>query len=386
MILDPRLKEWATPTQAERIDAVNEHGSHRKAAKALGVAHNAIDQSIQGVKKKAALAGYAPESKMVHAVPSPFMVKGVSTYFDADGNVKGQWVKSKIDAEQLEAAMREAVDAMMSEVPRAAPIENPAKCIAELCNLYTITDYHIGMRAWAPETGADWDLDIAERMLIAAFTHSVKSAPKAAIGVVNQLGDFLHFDSLSPVTPASGHLLDADSRYSKVVRTATRVLRLVIDLALKHHEQVIVVMAEGNHDTASSVWLRHIFSLLYENEPRVKVIDSESPFYAYQHGATMLAFHHGHLVKKPQMPLLFATRYPQMWGNTTKRYCHTGHMHHVDEKEHPGMKVIQHATLAAPDSYANRNGFDSEREITTITYHSKFGQVARNTVCPEMLT
>lgn len=385
-MIDPRLKEWATPKQAEYLDAANEHGSARKAAAKLGVSRNSIDQALRAVKKKAALAGYSPEHRMVHAVPSPFMVKGVSTMYDQDGNVRAQWVKSRLDGEQLEAAILAAVDALKEDIPRYPAIDNPTKCIADLCNLYTITDYHIGMRAWAPETGADWDLDIAEQMLIAAFTHSVKSAPRAAIGVVNQLGDFLHFDSLSPVTPTSGHLLDADSRYSKVVRTATRVLRLVIDLALKHHEQVIVVMAEGNHDTASSVWLRHLFSLLYENEPRVKVIDSESPFYAYQHGNTMLAFHHGHTVKKPQMPLLFATRYPQMWGSTTKRYCHTGHMHHVDEKEHPGMKVIQHATLAAPDAYASRNGFDSEREITTITYHSKFGQVARTTVCPEMLT
>jgi len=323
---------------------------------------------------------------MVHAVPDPFIVKGVSTMYDKDGNVCAQWVKSRLDDEKLQAAIRESIDAMMTETPRAKPVASPTKCVAELCNLYTITDYHIGMKSWAPETGADWDLDIAERMLVDAFTHAVKTSPKAAIGLVTQLGDFMHFDSLMPVTPTSGHLLDADSRYSKVVRTATRVLRLVIDLALAHHERVIVVMAEGNHDTASSVWLRHIFSLLYENEPRVKVIDSESPFYAYQHGNTMLAFHHGHLVKKPQIPLLFATRYPQMWGNTTKRYCHTGHMHHVDEKEHPGMKVIQHATLAAPDAYASRNGYDSEREITTITYHAKFGQVARNTVCPEMLT
>lgn len=386
MQIDPRLKEWATPKQAEYIDAVNQHGSNRKAATALKVARNSVDESIRAVKKKAAAAGYAPEAKMYHAVPAPFMVKGVSTMYDADGNVRAQWVKSKLDNAQVEAAMREAVDALMQEVPRAKPAASPKSVMAELCNLYTITDYHVGMRAWAPETGADWDLDIAEDVLVKAFTQAIASSPKAAVAVVNQLGDFLHFDSLMPVTPASGHLLDADSRYSKVVRVATKLLRVVIDLALANHERVIVLMAEGNHDTASSVWLRHLFSLLYENEPRVQVIDSEFPYYVHQHGSTMLAFHHGHLAKNAQLPLIFAAQFPQVWGSTTKRYVHVGHWHHVEEKEHAGMKVVQHATLAAADAYASRHGYLSEREITTITYHSKYGQVARTTVCPEMLT
>jgi hypothetical protein len=48
------------------------------------------------------------------------------------------------------------------------------------------------------------------------------------------------------------------------------------------------------------------------------------------------------------------------------------------------MTVIQHPTLAARDAYAARGGWLSERSATAITYHDKFGQVARNTVVPEM--
>jgi hypothetical protein len=87
------------------------------------------------------------------------------------------------------------------------------------------------------------------------------------------------------------------------------------------HEKVVVLMAEGNHDMASSVWLRVMFRALYENEPRVEVIDSELPYYCHQHGKTMLAFHHGHLKKNDQLPLLFASQYPEVWGATTKRYA-----------------------------------------------------------------
>lgn len=385
MKIDPRLKQWATPTQAKYIDAVNEHGSNRKAAKVLGVGPSSIDRSLNSLRRHAAKQGYAPEADMVHAVPEPFVVKGTSTLYDDDGNVKLQWVKSTLDQQKVEEAMRAAVAALAEDIERAPPKPPPRHTIAALCNLYTITDYHVGMRSWKPETGADWDLKIAEDTLVSAFTQLVDSSPKARIGFVNQLGDFLHFDALAPLTPTSGHQLDADGRYSHVVRTATRLLRFVVDLALRRHESVIVNIAEGNHDLASSVWLRHLFALLYEKEPRVTVLQGENPYYAYQHGKTMLAFHHGHLAKNDRLPLLFAARYPQMWGETSKRYVHVGHWHHVEEKEHAGMKVVQHATLAAADAYATRHGYLSEREITSVTYHEKFGQVARSTVCPEML-
>jgi hypothetical protein len=213
----------------------------------------------------------------------------------------------------------------------------------------------------------------------------VNAAPAAKVGIVAQLGDFLHSDGLAAVTPTSGHLLDQDGRFPKVVQAAIRILRRVVELALAKHETVVVLMAEGNHDLASSVWLRAMFQALYEHEPRVQVIDSELPYYVYQHGQTMLAWHHGHLKKNDDLPILFASQFPKIWGNTVKRYAHCGHRHHVEEKEHSGITVIQHSTLAARDAYASRGGWMSERQCTAITYHADFGQVARNTVTPEMI-
>ena len=141
----------------------------------------------------------------------------------------------------------------------------------------------------------------------------------------------------------------------------------------------MLLIAEGNHDTAGAVWLRQMFVLLYEREPRVSVIDSEVPYYLHRHGDTMIGWHHGHLKKPEQLPGLFAAMFPRDWGNTTKRYIHVGHLHHVHEKEHSGVTVIQHPTLAA------RGGWISERQVTAITYSARFGEVARNTVTPEML-
>lgn len=384
-MIDPQLYSYATQRQLEYLEAIDKHGTATKASKALGVNRRVVERGLQAVQRKAAQQGYSPDHDMTKTVPFGFKVKGVSTYYDEDGKPKAQWVKSAVDAKAQEAMMKAAFDAMSEDLPRLAPVKAPKHTQDHLATLYTFTDSHVGMLAWGQETGADWDLEIAEKTLVGCFDAMVKAAPAAKTAVVCQLGDFLHQDSIEALTPTSGHLLDSDGRFTKVVATAIRILRRIVDMALVKHEKVVVVMAEGNHDISSSIWLRVMFKALYENEPRVEVIDSVLPYYVYQHGNTMLAFHHGHLKKNEGLPLLFAAQYPKVWGGTTKRYAHTGHRHHVEEKEHSGMIVIQHPTLAARDAYAARGGWIAERQVRAISYHVEHGEVARNTILPEML-
>lgn len=385
MTIDDALKEWASERQAEFIDAINAHGSMRLAAKALGISHQSITRSMRRLKASSARSGYAPDHDMKNPAPAGFLVSGVSTYYGKDGKPSGQWVKTAIDRETQIELLREAVAAMIEDITPAQPVKSAGACVDSLATVYTLTDSHVGALCWHQEGGADWDLKIAEETLSRCFGYLVDSAPSARVGVIAQLGDFLHQDGLSPVTPLHGHVLDADSRFAKTVRVAIKTLRYAVDCALRKHESVVVLMAEGNHDMASSVWLRAMFSALYENEPRVTVIDSPLPYYAYQHGETMIAWHHGHLKKNDQLPMLFASQFSRMWGDTRKRYAHTGHRHHAEEKEHSGMTVIQHPTLAARDAYAARGGWISERAATAITYHDLHGQVSRVTVTPEMV-
>jgi len=49
-----KLKEWATPRQAEYIDAVAKYGSNQKAARALGVSRRTVDRGIAAVMEQAA--------------------------------------------------------------------------------------------------------------------------------------------------------------------------------------------------------------------------------------------------------------------------------------------------------------------------------------------
>jgi hypothetical protein len=319
-------------------------------------------------------------------IRSPFIVTGRTTLTNLQtGEQVLQWERESLDREREREAIDAAYAALAAKLPRAARAAPPRTCKAHLCTLYSYFDYHVGMLAWNREGGDDWDLNISEDTLHSSFSTVVAQSPDSEKAIVCIGGDWVHTDGLLPLTPASKHLLDADGRFSKIVAVAIRGIRHLVQRALEKHPIVELIVMEGNHDEAGSVWLRHMLAALYENEPRLTVNDSELPFYVSQWGEVMLGFHHGHKVKNEQLPLLFAAQFPKMWGETTKRAIHCGHRHHVDEKEYNGVTVVQHPTLAARDAYAARGGWIAERAVQAITYHAKFGQVGRVYVTPEML-
>jgi hypothetical protein len=324
--------------------------------------------------------------KAYREIRSPFIVTGRSTLRNLQtGEDVMVWEKESLDKEREESARQAAFDALASTLPRELPRIGPSLFNADLATVYTLTDAHIGMLAWAREGGEDWDLTIAERVIVGCFAEAIRSAPDSELAIFNQLGDALHYDGLTAVTPTSGHILDADSRFTKMVEVAVRILRRIVGMLLDKHSRVHVIMAEGNHDMASSVWLRTMFKALYELEPRVTVDDSALPYYCYEHGQTMLAFHHSHIKKLDQLRSHIAAQFSEAWGRTRKRYIHTGDKHHSAEKDEMGAKLIQHPTLAARDAYAARGGWHSERYMSAITYHTRFGEVGRVTVSPDML-
>jgi hypothetical protein len=368
----------------DALRLVSEYGSITEAARVVGMNRETLQSRVNRARNAMAQGTLDPD--IADRVPEGHRVKGVSTLYNQDGEIKAQWVKTDVDSQRVAEAREAAIKALAADIPRVAPLPAPAQSLDDLLALYTLTDGHVGMLAWHREGGENWDLQIAEDTIVGCFAETIRQMPAASQAVLNQLGDLLHFDGLNAVTPTSGHILDADGRFTKIVESAVRILRRIIDMLLAKHERVHILMAEGNHDMASSVWLRTMFKALYENEPRITVDDSALPYYAYQWGEVMLAFHHSHLKRNfGDLRAHMAAQFSQMWGATRKRYCHTGDKHHASEKDEMGMHIIQHPTLAARDAYAARGGWHSERNMSGISYHKRFGQVGRVTVCPEML-
>jgi hypothetical protein len=383
--IDAELYKYCTPRQKQILEAIELHGGAKAASIAMGINVGGASDAYIAVKKKAALQGYAPDNDFTRPVPDGYVAKGVSTYYNAEGKPSGQWVKASMSHQALVDAIRETIDGFKDDIPPSSVIVAPDASEEHLCNLYTFTDYHLGMLAWHKEGGSDWNISIAEQTIIAALAKMIDQSPKAHTAVINIQGDFLHTDGKTPVTPASKHVLDADSRFPKIRRAAIRIIRSLVTMSLLRHQEVHLIIAEGNHDEESAGWLADLFSVHYEDEPRVTVNDSVLPFYVLEWGNTMLGIHHGHKVKNESLPLLFAAQFPQEWGRTTRREIHCGHRHHRDEKEYNGVTVVQHPTLAARDAYAARGGWIADRAAWAITYHKKYGAVGRVMVTTEML-
>lgn len=341
-------------------------------------------RTVQKHKARLARQGWSPEHDLHHQVPDGFHLKGASTLYK-DGQPVLQWVKSSIDHERQAVLMREACEAMAEDLPKAAKAPGPIATLPQLMAVYPIGDAHVGMRAWGEEAGQDWDLAIAERVQCGAMAALVEMAPKAEQAVIINLGDWFHADNIQGMTSRSGHILDLDGRYAKMIRVGVKVMRQCISSALSRHRQVRVINVIGNHDDTGAIWLSIALNHIYEDEPRVSVETSPSAFMYFEHGRVLVGCHHGHTCKSEKLPGVMAADMPEAWGRTKHRYWYLGHVHHQSVKEYAGVTVESFNTLAAKDAYAAWNGYRAAQNMKCIVLHKEHGEVARHTVNPDML-
>ncbi len=388
VILDERLKEHATPRQWEIMEAHARLGT-MAAANELETDSRYIRRTIKKVKDRAAKRGYSPDHDMIHAVPAGFMANGVSTHY-VDGELRSQWVKSKIDTDWQDELFRAAIEGLTETIKPAKPIKAPGQTLENLMVCYPVGDHHFGMLAHHEENNqADYDLKIGEALLIGAMDHLVDITKGCGRAAIILLGDFFHHDGQG-VTPTSGNVLDVDGRASKMVRAAMKCARYMIDAALRHHGAVDVVIEIGNHDLYSSIFLMEALAAVYEKEPRVSIDTSPAHYHYLTHGACLIGTHHGHGAKMEQLPLIMAADRPKEWGETKYRYWYTGHIHNkkglqMAVTEEGGCLAESFRILPPSDAWAANKGYRAGRDMKAIVLHKQFGEVARHTVNPAML-
>ena len=110
---------------------------------------------------------------------------------------------------------------------------------------------------------------------------------------------------------------------------------------------------------------------MFEDNPRVEIIVSPLPYYAYQHGEVMLGFHHGHKKNVKGMPDTFAGQFREMYGKTKQTYLHCGHLHNRHLEEFSSAIVERHSTVSSRDAHASHGGWNSQRSMQAITYHKE---------------
>ena len=323
--------------------------------------------------------GGIPNAPIV-ASPEGFDVRRVSTNYDGDGNIRQQWVSVDKDREETIDQLKEAVAALLEPCEGLSlSIPAPVDTTDDLMVVYPIADLHFGMHADKAETGADYNMDIAEKDLLAAMTELVQSAPPTKTCLIANLGDLFHTDTVLNKTMQSGHILDVDGRWPNIVQRGTKVYRDLINLALQKHERVVVKSSLGNHDLHSSLWLAMLMAAYFQNNDRVEIELPISHFSYYKYGKNLIGITHG-TVKGDRLPLIMATDKSVEWGDSVYRVWFTGHTHHTASKEHPGCTVETLPALASKDSWTSSSGYRSNRSMQAIVLTFTGGEHGRRTV------
>ncbi len=425
------LLPYATPIEALWIkEAIKAGGNLAHAAKALALPSGQGRAALHCCRARAAKRGFAPEygwnppeprQEPAGALPEGFELGALTDQIGADGQRQRAW--NKVRRERAPAApppegflprkitiatsggqeaMRWASYAPDEERRIAATLAawerhaalyaglagtstppDPATLDEDLIAVLPIGDPHIGLLAWAPESGAHQDLAIVCRELLACVTQVIHDLPACPEIIIGNLGDALHAQDGSNKTPGHGNPLDVDGRYAKVLDAAHVVFRGIVDAALRKYGRVRFRNLPGNHDPRVAVELMMWLRAVYERDPRVDIPDAYAAHQYDRHGKVLIGWHHGDRNKKGELPAIMAHDHDGAgtgwWGETHEHVWHVGHEHHTTVLETPACLVHVHNTIVGRDAY-HAGRYRAKRMIEGYAYHREHGLHSSHTV------
>lgn len=367
---------YSDETLQQTVEAFSKAGTKAGGARLLGLPTSTFKDRLKAATQRGVTGPFKGR------VGEGFMVTGATTLYDAQtGEAKLQWVREK-----AEENLTDLIDSLtrtfeqyegMAETPDQ---EEPSE--ADWLTVYPLADLHLGMYSWQDETGADFDLEIASKLVKDTVAELVMRSPASEVALLLNLGDFFHADSVENRTRRSGNILDVDTRWAKVLDLGVEIMIDLITLALRKHERVIVRNLQGNHDEHSALALSIALKAYYKGHERVIIDASPNPFFFYEHGKVLIGATHGDKAKPAGLVNIMAAKKAEAWGRTKYRYAYLGHVHqkNLGGGDMYGATWETFQTLAPKDAWANSMGFTAGRSMQSITHDLEKGEIVRLTV------
>lgn len=372
-----------TPTQERALAAYREHGSYGKAAAALGLDKAGVQRTV-----KRALAAQSAEADMDPGIRAAMSEVGLSdplalshawikTQDPDTGRGVSAFVKVKppeTEPEDIAEALSEALETHRGACPE---IRQPDHVDEDLATFYPRTDLHIGQMSWEPETGQNWDLRRATEEIGDAASQLVGCSPPSHTAIIAGMGDHYHADDQSNRTPTSGHALDVDGRYYKVLTAGAWLDIAMIKLALQKHQHVEYNVMRGNHDPHAADALRLAVSMFFDNHPRVTIHQCPADRWYFKWGRNLIGTAHGHRLKiKDAAPVMLSEQRHKM-ADVDWMVFYLGHFHHREELYQHGVMARRLGAPPAQDAYAAGGPWAPDRLMESFTYHKTRGEIAR---------
>lgn len=256
-----------------------------------------------------------------------------------------------------------------------------AKFLLELA----LFDVHIGKLAVQEESGEDYNIEIAVERYNKAVLDLISRVDRNTIDrILLPIGnDFIHVDSKRNTTTA-GTPQDCSGRYTTMVTTAKKLLIDTIN-KLASIAPVDVVVIHGNHDTHTMFAIGEVISAYYRSDNRVTVDNSPTQRKYYAYHSTALQFTHGNEEKHNDLPLIFASEKPQLWGLSKHRYCQLGHYHKSKKMSYVGVDSLNGVeiqiipSLSGADAWHMSKGYISNKQAKAFLFDKENGLISEFT-------
>lgn len=251
-----------------------------------------------------------------------------------------------------------------------------------------LMDIHLAKLGWEPEVGGNYDLRIAKKRMRLAAEHGIRELKgKKVERTLFMVGnDFFHADTTQGNRGAfttRGTPQDLDGRLRKVKKQGRELLTYCIDL-FASLSPVDVVTVPGNHDKESILDTADALWCYYRQNERVTVEAEPMARKFYKYGENGFMMHHGHKVKPPLQPGVFANEGKEVWNNTSRHEIFMGHLHREQMmmspvNEHGGCILRWFPSLSGHDAFHYENAFifnkcayqlltyDAERGLNNLT-------------------
>lgn len=355
----------------EALRVATEYGP-TEAARRLKLARTTLQDRVYRAREK------FPDfrSELDERVATGFELRGYSQLTKTQAG-EPIWLKTR-------KAERDYWEGIKSALEKVRPVERipapPTLSDSDVIPWLQIGDGHIGMQSWEDETHANYDISIAKQEYMACTGGLISEAPKSQRLVVHDLGDGTHYENYRAMTEASGHPVDFDTRFPKMIEAYIDITCHTIDRALERAATVDCIFNQGNHSRTNDIWIAELVRRLYGKTGRVNVLQNRNAYIAYRMGKTLVGIQHGDKVKPEKFRDVMSTDYAADWGETEFRYLDGGHVHHSQRKELGGCVFESWNNLAPRDKYAHDGGWRSKQCMSVVLRSRTYGEVGRSTM------
>jgi len=355
----------------DALDAVEKHGSHAAAARAMALSLPGLRSRLSRGRKR-----FGERAHKKTGLPAGYAPGPITVQQRADGSISQVWNRGKpiIDPDDLAKVYREA----FAKLPTATPTPAPADTDPDSVALFPACDWHFGAHVPEQVTGHKYDREVAVERLREGFDFCHGAVPASKTAIILWNGDTTHADNDKAMTPKSGHRLQVEGTHHENIGLVIRCAIWQIDLALTKHENVEFVATKGNHDPGTPTPLLYALEQRYHDEPRVTIkTDTGGDFWTFQRGALFLVAHHGHGLKPERLSSEIKFKFRRDFGVSDYHYFFTSHLHHERADTFGGLRWFQLPALGMLDQHGQESGFSDTGGMSSFHFDTGRGTVRK---------